>query len=74
MTQSNPPYIESVSAYKTSDGRLFDSIDKAEDHQWVLDIRPAIEAHCFKNKDEAAQRYAFNVILHWERCKREGTA
>jgi len=73
LTQSKPSYIESVSAYKTSDGRLFDARDKAENHQWVLDMRPAIEAHCFKNKsgDTYMQRHAFNVILHWERCKKE---
>jgi hypothetical protein len=74
LTQSKPSYIESVSAYKTSDGRLFDALDEAENHQWVLDMRPAIEAHCFKNKsgDRYMQRHAFNVILHWERCKHEG--
>jgi hypothetical protein len=74
LTQLKPSYIESVSAYKTSDGRLFASLEEAEDHQWVLDMRPAIEAHCFKNKcgNSNLQRHAFNVILHWERCKRKG--
>lgn len=73
MTQSEPSCIEPVNAYKTSDGRLFDALDEAKNHQWVLDMRPAIEAHCFKNKsgDQYMQRHAFNVILHWERCKKE---
>jgi hypothetical protein len=68
-----PSFIESVKAHKTSDGSLFASLEEAENHQWVLDMRPAIEAHCFKNDsgNRYMQRHAFNVILHWERCKKE---